>query len=450
MRQLGIAILIHNIDLTGGMEKQALQLAEELARRGARVWIFSGCHVVGSFPRLPRGIPAVERRGRLTIYRVPMCTGWMWRTSTSLFELVVAGILAARAPHLDAIYAVQWTMAVHASRVARFLDCPLFVKFAGGGYYGDFMTLGRSPEQAPTLAALARAERLVCISPQIVDEVRAAGLPAERICRIPNGVNLSRFEGRHSAALPLVGDPEYVLYVGGLRREKRVPELVHTFAEVARTRPRAQLVIVGDGPEDSAVRAAAREAGIEARVHLLGIRTDVPDLLAAAHVFVLTSTSEGLSNSLLEALAAGVPIVATDIEGNRAVVEHEKDALLVPLGDSAALASAMARLLEDRELATRLARAGREKVRQYGLGEVALKYEGAFREVARPLPSSLRLMGRYWRHFESLGLSGLALVTGRLYMRNAVTALVVSAKRALGIEGEILGWRRKDNTVARS
>src|SRR5579871_2714435 len=176
MRRLGIAIVIQNIDTTGGMERQALMLARRLVRSGARVWIFSTVQVPGSVPLLPGGVRTVERHGRLTIYRVPMCSGWWWKSCMALYEVVMAAVLSARARSLTAIYAVQWATAVSASRVARFLDCPSFVKFAGGGEYGDFSQIERSAERHEALAELAQVDRLVCISPQIAVEARTAGL----------------------------------------------------------------------------------------------------------------------------------------------------------------------------------------------------------------------------------------------------------------------------------
>src|SRR5579872_1291892 len=145
-RRLGVAIVIHTIDSTGGMERQALRLGEHLARRGARVWILTSLIVPGSLPVLPAGARWAERRGRLTIHRVPMCIMWKWDWALSLYELVITAMLATRAPVLDAIYAVHWTTAVQASRVARFLRAPLFMKFAGGGEYGDFSQIDRRPD----------------------------------------------------------------------------------------------------------------------------------------------------------------------------------------------------------------------------------------------------------------------------------------------------------------
>lgn len=449
--RLGVAVLVYNVDVTGGMERQALRLAEELAARGSRVWLISTCTVPGWTPRLPPGKRFLERRGRLSIYRVPMCRGWLWHSCTELYEIAAAWLLARHAPSLDAIYAVQWTAGIHAARVARVLGCPFFVKLAGGGQNGDFAAIEREAAGPRALPALARAEGLVCISPQIAQEVRAAGLAADKVVAIPNGVDLARFRDARPATLPGAPDAERVLFVGALRREKRIPDLVRSFAAALRARPRARLVLAGDGPEEAAIRAAAREQGLEHRVDLLGRRTDVAALLKVADVFVLTSESEGLSNALLEAMAAGAPIVATDVEGNRAVVENEREALLVPLGDGDALARAIVRLLEDRALAARLVDAARRKVERYAIERVAAEYERVFRAAARPLPGSASLALRYFQGFGGLGLNGLAraLVRQRYepVVRRAISSVVVALKGAVGIEGDILRARGPDSSA---
>ena len=127
--------------------------------------------------------------------------------------------------------------------------------------------------------------------------------------------------------------------------------------------PNAVFVLLGDGPEQSALEAQASALGVRNRVVFLGYRQDVPDLLACADLLVLPSLFEGLPLSILEAMAAGKPVIATDVGGTSEVIEPEQTGLLVPPANPGALAGAIRRVLFDRRLAERLALTGKARVR---------------------------------------------------------------------------------------
>ena len=140
---------------------------------------------------------------------------------------------------------------------------------------------------------------------------------------------------------------------------KRVDDLLRMVPDFAND---AVLAIVGDGPEQPALERCAADLGLGDRVRFVGRvpHRDVGMYLRAADVFVLNTAYEGLSHTLVEARVVGTPIVTTDIGGNREILAHEHNALLTPLGDQEAFVAAVNRLLTDRELAERLARAGSE------------------------------------------------------------------------------------------
>ena len=434
--RLDVAVLVYNLDITGGMERQARALAERLAARGARVRVVTSFWVDGVLPRWPRGQRALERRGRLSIARVALPRGWGYLGGLEFFELAAAALLAARPPRV--LYAVQWTSGVHAVRIGRLLGRPVAVKLACGGSTGDLLAI-RSAEDPHAEATLRRVDRVVCLTPQIESEALAAGYTPEQLVRIPNGVDLEPFERAQPAHLPGLEESERVLFVGAFRAQKHLSSLLRAIARLSSERPRLVLLLAGEGEQGPALRELARELGIEGRVRFLGRRDDVPGLLKQAHVFALLSEAEGLSNALLEALAAGVPVVASDIEGNRAVVVSERDGLLVPVDDVPAIAAAIGKVLADRELAARLAAGARERARSFSLEAVAASYERELGSLARRSSPAGSIVARYFLEFENPGilrllLRALAYADGRL--RPYLDRATIAAKHALGLAPE--------------
>ena len=189
--------------------------------------------------------------------------------------------------------------------------------------------------------------------------------PQRGLLSVPNGIRLERFKpadaaGRQVLATEL-GWPQGSRIVGTVGRLQPVKDhalLLRAFAKVRMQVPEAVLAIVGDGPLRGALEAQAQQAGLSDAVRFLGDRHDVPRLLTGMDVFALSSASEGYSIALLEACAAGLPIVATDVGGNREIVRDGINGRLVPAADVAALATALIALLRGGDEAGRMGRAG--------------------------------------------------------------------------------------------
>jgi glycosyltransferase involved in cell wall biosynthesis len=164
---------------------------------------------------------------------------------------------------------------------------------------------------------------------------------------------------------------------------KGLGDLVAAMREIG-ARTTAHLLLVGDGPARRSTEALVRRDGLTARVHFLGERSDVPSCLRAADLFVFPSYTEGLPNALLEAMAAGLAVVTTDIPGCRDLITHEREGLLVPSGSPSAFAAAITRLLEDPALGQRLGQAARAKVQQgYGLAACCARWAGLYAACLR-------------------------------------------------------------------
>jgi len=192
--------------------------------------------------------------------------------------------------------------------------------------------------------------------------------------------------GALRAALGLPAQGPIVGMVACLKPQKAPLDFVDAAARVASRRPDATFVMVGDGPLRPAVESHARALGLEGRLHVLGWRRDVPDLLAAFDVVALTSLWEGLPRVVPEAIAAGRPLVVTAIDGAAELLRHEEHALLVPPSDPAAAAGQVLRLLEDPALARRLVTAARPLLEEFDIDRMVREQESLYARLLQEAP----------------------------------------------------------------
>ncbi|MGH7516844.1 MAG: glycosyltransferase [Gemmatimonadales bacterium] len=209
----------------------------------------------------------------------------------------------------------------------------------------------------------AGVHRYLTVSRHVRDRLAAIGLPERKLRVVPNGIDPAPFTQPADPMLRtgLAGSPDrpVVFTAARLSSQKALDVLLSAAALV----PEAVFVIAGEGPERAALEARAAALGITERVRLLGARHDVAELLAACDLFVLPSLVEGLPLSVLEAMAAAKPVVATRIGGTDEAVVDGKTGILVPPGDPGALAAAIHTFLADPERARRSGEAGRDRVR---------------------------------------------------------------------------------------
>ena len=207
-------------------------------------------------------------------------------------------------------------------------------------------------------------DRYLAVSQHVRDRL-AAGvrLPERKLRVVPNGIDPAPFAGAADPALRarLTGSPDrpLVFTAARLSPHKGLDVLVSAAALV----PEALFVVAGEGPERAALEARAQALGVAQRVRLLGARDDVPELLAVCDLFVLPSLVEGLPLSVLEAMAAAKPVVATRIGGTTEAVVDGETGFLVPPGDAGALATAIRTLLADPLRARRTGEAARDRLR---------------------------------------------------------------------------------------
>jgi glycosyltransferase involved in cell wall biosynthesis len=245
--------------------------------------------------------------------------------------------------------------------------------------HGQRFQAGRRTTLAFRLASTL-INRMVCVSHDSERLSAEEGIATRRLTTIWNGVDVSRFayEG------PQASGP--VVMVGRLSPEKDVNTLVEAAALAVRQYPAFRLEIAGDGPCLVDLKRRATELSLDEHVQFLGEVRDIPRSLGRAGLFVLSSLTEGISLTLLEAMARGLPVVATRVGGNPEVVVEGETGLLVPPRAPAELAAAMVHLLRSPDTRRRMGQAGRCRVEQhFDVRRMVAEYEAHYRAGdARP------------------------------------------------------------------
>ena len=219
-----------------------------------------------------------------------------------------------------------------------------------------------NPDKTHTTIATQRAaymcaHRIVANSSAAAERLRAEGVPARKVSVVRNGLDVDRFS-RVPRRTPL----RRVVVVANLRREKGHDVLVDAAPQVLRRFPDARFDIVGDGPEMDPLLRRAHERGVAPAFTFFGHRDDVVARLAAGDIFVLPSRSEASPNALLEAMAAGLPAIASAVGGIPELVEDNRTGFLVPSGNARVLAERISQLMADSSRGARIGEAARRDV----------------------------------------------------------------------------------------
>jgi L-malate glycosyltransferase len=253
---------------------------------------------------------------------------------------------------------------------------------------------GFGPDESPTQQnprriltrrlLLARADAIVVPSYTLLD-VATRMWRLKRVNHVPNGIDCERFarptDDALLAALGIDGPGPVVGTVAGLRPEKNLRRLLHIFAALPAERG-ARLVIVGDGPERALLAETAAQLGIAQRVVLTGALANPERVLARFTVFALTSDTEQMPNSVLEAMAAGLPVLASDVGDLKRILAPDNAAFVLPRDDLGRLTQALDRLICDQAVAAAIGRANRAHVlSHYSLAAMVARYEALFAQA---------------------------------------------------------------------
>jgi len=342
----------------GGFEKQAHTLGKQLARLGVGVSVVTRLHD----PALPR----YEELEGVTIHRLRSIDAKFGRGCS--FTLSLAWFLLANRHRYDVIHVhtFGWYL-LGVTPIAKLLRAPTILKLPNVGDCG-LPGIRRRRGGAILMQLVKLANAFVAMSNESIDELRGEGIDDSRILRNTNGVDSAVFKPiisdsekdalRKKHGLP---DGKIVLFTGRLTPQKGLADLLSIWSQVLKEVPSAQLVLCGGGEQEYELRQLACHCGIERTVHFVGSVESTVDYYRAADLLAQPSYIEGNSNSILEAMACGLPIVSTEVGGTPQLVGKAGREYLVTPGDQQALLVKLLIILKDPDKASDLGHSFRER-----------------------------------------------------------------------------------------
>jgi glycosyltransferase involved in cell wall biosynthesis len=314
-----------------------------------------------------RGVPAeiFHCRGRLDFHTIGELRRWLLRTGVDVVhthnyksDFYAAAALRGRS--------IRWVTTCHT------------------GTEQPESTLFLRAYDAMNRFLVRRADRVVAVSPAVAAGLLKQGVDASRLATIGNGVDATRFQLPRCHWEDVPEGVQVVGIVGRLIREKGPYVLLEAAARIRQEIPRTLFVFVGNGPERAELERTAAQLGLSNHVRFAGERSSMPEVYASFDAFALPSFSEGMPMTVLEAMATGLPIVATTAGAMPGLLEPAGCGLLCPPGDAAALAAALLRVLQDPALAERLGAAAQQHLRaHYSAEAMATQYLALYEEICR-------------------------------------------------------------------
>lgn len=366
------AIILEYHPIVGGAQRQLARLAPLMQKKGVDLRVFT---------RRYDQLPGQEMINGIPVMRLPA------PGPKPLAGPVFIGttLRAIRSFNPDLVHAFSLFSPLRAAVWAKKLwGTPVAVKILRGGELGDIQRTKKKGDGLHRLALYRRyVDRFITISEEIKNELLDIDVPLERQSFIPNGVDVNDirpigFSEKRllRGTLDLPPGP-LVIYTGRFVPAKQLTHLLEVWGQIAPRCPKAHLLLLGDGPEEARLRAMNVE-----RVIFGGRVDDVKPYLQAADIFVLPSATEGLSNALLEGMAAGLPVIATAVGGAPDVIQHGESGWLIDPQDPHDLKAALLSLLSKPALCMLLGKKGRNHVYDwYGLESVADRHLALYREL---------------------------------------------------------------------
>jgi glycosyltransferase involved in cell wall biosynthesis len=372
-----MAVPCYPFPVVGGLERQSHELAKTLVQRGHTVSAISS-----RFDATQRDVELIDG---VRVHRVKWISFKPARFLVVAFGLVK--ILAKLRQELDLIHVhnISW-FGGFVSILARVLGLPVITKLPNSGDFGIPLIQQRA-FASMRIRVLKGSAAIIAMTPESVTELASIGYPVTRVLKVTNGIPWLPAPSRQPRSSPTVN----AIFVGRLSSEKGLLDLLHAWAVLkAGVSVPVRLRLVGEGPQAEELRALAKSLDLEQTVEFLGHCSDIPAQLANADLFVLPSYAEGNSNAILEAMRAGLPIVATRIGGAQAQVGSAGERFLVSSGDRETLSARLLELIENEALRLQLGAAMRARIESiFLIDRIAATYESAYDFILRGHPEEI-------------------------------------------------------------
>jgi len=350
--------------LLGGAEVQAQQLAKDLLKRGIKVAVLT---------RHLKGLPRYELIEGIPVYRairtIPLGALWGMCYMISVFQFLYKKRNEYDIIHCHILQGFHTVISI----MFKFLfNKKVVVKMSSSGETSDFKVLKEVTFGRLFLRWIRNVDSIVSVCKKSSEEILENGFLKETLVEIPNGIDVGKFSGDAFKGKKKLRS---ITYVGRLDKYKGVNFLLNSFKDVLLKIDNVQLTIVGDGPDESLLRNMAKDLGIMENVAFKGRQEDIVSELNSTDIFVLPSLSEGMSNVLLEAMACGLPVVATSVGGNQDLITDRLNGILVPPRDSGSLAAVLVELINNEDLTWRLGEEARKTVESnYAMNRIVDAY----------------------------------------------------------------------------
>src|SRR3989344_1794594 len=377
----------------GGVGKQAQLLTERLAEEGVNIFVIA---------RRMKGIPPAVFSNKVKVYRAwsikPYLHNFEEVTLINIllsltFSLNCALLLFQKRREYDIVH-------FHGASLPLFINLPLLkllkkkvvakvasakIGTEAGSLKGHYFGIGNI-----IIKLLQMVDAFIATTAEIKDGLEKDGFTVAKINRIPNFVDFSLFmpssaglKGKKRAELGL-GSSQLVTFSGRFIQRKGIDFLLQAWKNVVKVSPKSKLLLLGDGPMLQEMRNSASQLEIKDSVYFLGHTQQILDFLQASDIFVLPSLQEGMPNSLLEAMACGLPVIATRIGGVMDIVKDGENGILIEPADPQGLADGILRLLNDSEFARKIACNAFQTIKNsYSIDSIAARYIELYRQLLK-------------------------------------------------------------------